>query len=384
MSSINCPNCDSALKITVQNRSNFSARCKKCQSVFGIRKGADGAFTRCDDVLGSTPLESNTDQGPVPGQAIPETGRGSGNAARSREQQRRSDETAASSEWEISFKNAQSLNHRSTDVDVEARARADAEKHRDSERQYWADLVSDQVMTAVSNLVGKRLVPKLNKLVESKLTKLSRSIQIHADSTVHTISRRLASELRKTEGRKSTFKLPGLKSDTQELSGLGAEELQKLGQLIAASSLTESSVTRLISDLEFLQAREQLVDDLPNLFDLVDKEVQLHEKMAGNSDTPHVTAVLEVLKRMQARMDAWMQRNNLQAFPEVGDTYDSLDQEWIKTAPLQTGQNANEVAGVETRGYRFTDGAHPLRRARVICYGPPSDVIEEPGSGMPR
>ncbi|MEO2016236.1 MAG: nucleotide exchange factor GrpE [Fuerstiella sp.] len=327
-------------------------------------------------------------QGQLPRQGIPETGRGSGNAARSREQQRRSEETAGSSEYEIRAENAQSLNHRSTDVDVdvdaEARARADAEKHRDSERKYWADIVRNEVRTAVSNLVGKPLGRKLNKLLKSKLTMLSQDIQTHADSTVHTISCRLASELKKTEGRKSTFKLPGLKSDNQELSGLGAEELQKLGQLIAASSLTESSVTRLISDLEFLQAREQLVDDLPNLFDLVDKEVQSHEKKAGDSDTPHDTAVLEMLKRMQARMDAWMQRNNLQAFPEVGDTYDSLDQEWIKTAPSQTGQNANEVASVETRGYRFTDGDYPLRRARVICYGTPSDVIGEPGSGMPR
>lgn len=302
--------------------------------------------------------------------------------------------------------------HQSTESNHESPATADPQASSDgehgatnhgfvqpdlsAERDWWteklkeeADLVRDDIRNEFSTALTK-----MKEAVKSNQEKLIRRAELEtynmwlklgADLKEHEDELNAASKLARF-GKK--LGLPFAKD--KEKDSLSDDEYQELGRMVAEAAVKETAIARLLGDLRVLEAREELLKDLPNLFDYVDAEIEACEKRIAASD-PAAEEIMTVLRRMEGRMAAWMQRNELEAFPKVGEMYDGRDQEWLDEVPLTQelagkGHQPEEVVSVDTRGYRFRDGDYPLRRALVVCYKASPNMetpVETPDTAEP-
>ena len=214
----------------------------------------------------------------------------------------------------------------------------------------------------------------LSAVLRKKIHDVSREIEKSAKDETHRVIREMKKGIRKLEGEQVAFRLPTLKrKDDGATTEHTNAQLQELGMLMLRKAITPEAVSRLTDDLKTLEAREHLLDDLPSLFDYVDTELKNCER---NSNDPNGAAVRKVLERIRNRVKNWLDRNKIEAFPEVGAAFEYQMHECIGKIPAapNDAESVGQVASVDTKGYRFTDSEFPLRRARVILYGKPAEL----------
>jgi len=241
-------------------------------------------------------------------------------------------------------------------------------KKTQDECTYSCNLAIERVTTEVEKSLSKLDVGSALKQSQSKLLK---DIEETVRRDTRTALRKVKAGIKSIEGEETAFRLPSLRrKENGTATELTDAQLLEFGKLMAKSTLAPASVARLIDDLSVLQAREHLLEDLPAIFDFLDTEIKLCEKNSSDESDGDTRKVLE---RLKTRMTAWMGRNKLESFPKEGEPFDWQTQECIGTLDCgeAEAEDDDRVAVVDVKGYRFTDGEFPLRRARVIVYKKP-------------
>lgn len=135
--------------------------------------------------------------------------------------------------------------------------------------------------------------------------------------------------------------------------------------------LDVAGMTRLLG--AFGQERGlEIIRDLPELFNSVDDRLREKRRLqADEPDNESVTETIDTLVRVQLRMRAWQEQNELVRLPrEDNELLDYRYHFAVGTAPTADQELDRRVKEVKTTGYAFSDGTNELvlQKAEVVVW----------------
>ena len=242
--------------------------------------------------------------------------------------------------------------------------------------------IIDGMQDGANSTLENDVVPSINQIAErlKQLRNDLAAIQVWTQDALRGPGERRFSTLSKMVEYWTKGLGHKVRKDIQTLaeSASPADKKQKAGESKPLQDspaqhfyLDVAGMTRLLG--AFGQERGlEIIRDLPELFNSVDDRLREKRRLqADEPDNQSVTETIDTLVRVQLRMHAWQEQNELVRLPrEDNELFDYRYHFAVGAAPTSDQEFDRRVKEVKTIGYVFSDGTNEmvLQKADVIVW----------------